>query len=145
MHFFFAGHDYDIRYKNTKAHGNCDSLSRLPVFGKTKSSDQDSTDIFYVSQFEPLPVTAKAVHHATVCDQQLSRVYDAVARGRNDNCYRELEPYYSRWNEMSLHQGCLVWGLRVVIPPKLHNCVLQELHSSHMGMVKMKTLARCFV
>ena len=81
------------------------------MFGKTKSSDQDSTDIFYVSQFEPLPVTAKAVHHATVHDQQLSRVYDAVARGWNDNCYRELEPYYSRRNEMSLHQGCLVWGL----------------------------------
>ena len=31
------------------------------------------------------------------------------------------------------------------IPPKLRNCVLQELHSSHMGMVKMKNLARCYV
>ena len=33
----------------------------------------------------------------------------------------------------------------MVIPPKLRNCVLQELHSSHMGMVKMKTLARSYV
>ena len=33
----------------------------------------------------------------------------------------------------------------MVIPPKLRNCVLQELHSSHLGMVKMKTLARSYV
>ena len=142
---FLAGHDYDISYKNTKTHGNCDSLSRLPVLNKTKSNGQDSTDIFYVSQFESLPVTAKAVHHATVRDKQLSRVYDAVARGWNDNCDKELEPYYSRRNELSLYQGCLVWGLRVVIPPKLRKNVLQELHSAHLGMVKMKTLARSYV
>ena len=142
---FLAGHDYDIRYKNTKTHGNCDSLSRLPVSSKSKSNEPDSTDIFYVSQFESLPITAKAVHHATVRDQQLSRVYDAVARGWNDNCDKELEPYYSRRNELSLHQGCLIWGLRVVIPPKLRSGVLRELHSSHLGMVKMKTLARSYV
>ena len=104
---FLAGHDYDIRYKNTKTHGNCDSLSRLPVFSKVKSNDQDSTDIFYISQFESLPVTAEAVHHATFRDQQLSCVYDVVARGWNENCDKELEPYYSRRNELSLHQGCL--------------------------------------
>ncbi len=28
---FLAGHDYTIEYKNTKCHGNCDSLSRLPM------------------------------------------------------------------------------------------------------------------
>ena len=33
----------------------------------------------------------------------------------------------------------------MVIPPKLRNCVLQELHFSHLGMVKMKTLARNYV
>ena len=129
---FLAGYDYDIRYKNTKTHGNCDSLSRLPVFSNAKSNEQDSTEIIYISQFESLPVTAKAVHHATVRDQQLSRVNDAVARGWNDNCDKEKEPYYSHQNELSLHQGCLVWGLRVVIPPKLYNSVLQELHSSHL-------------
>ena len=39
----------------------------------------------------------------------------------------------------------MIWGLRVVIPPKLRSGVLRELHSSHLGMVKMKTLARSYV
>ena len=28
---FLAGYLYDIKYKNTKSHGNCDSLSCLPL------------------------------------------------------------------------------------------------------------------
>ena len=92
--------------------------------------------MFYVSHFESLPVTTKSVHHATVRDKHLWRVYDAVARGWNDNCDKDLEPYYSRRNELTLHQGCLIWGLRVVIHPKLRACALHELHSAHLGMVK---------
>ena len=38
-----------------------------------------------------------------------------------------------------------MWGLRVVIPTKLRSQVLQELHSAHSGMVRMKALARTHV
>lgn len=78
-------------------------------------------------------------------DKVLARVYDAVARGWNDNCDKDLEPYYSRRNELSLHQGCLMWGFRVVIPYTLRKTVLHELHEAHLGMVKAKTLARSYV
>ncbi|KAF7643784.1 hypothetical protein LDENG_00233410 [Lucifuga dentata] len=38
-----------------------------------------------------------------------------------------------------------MWGLRVVIPSKLRAKVLEELHTGHLGVVKMKALARSFV
>jgi len=38
-----------------------------------------------------------------------------------------------------------MWGLRVVVPPKLRKKVLDELHSAHSGMVRMKALARMHV
>ncbi|XP_026491802.2 uncharacterized protein K02A2.6-like [Vanessa tameamea] len=38
--------------------------------------------------------------------------------------------------------GCIVWGYRVVISSTLKNILLKELHSSHMGIVEMKAMAR---
>ena len=37
---------------------------------------------------------------------------------------------------------CILWGCRVVIPEKLQQKVLEELHRGHPGIVRMKTLAR---
>ena len=38
-----------------------------------------------------------------------------------------------------------MWGIRVVIPRKLQCRVLQELHSEHPGVTRMKSLARSHV
>ena len=65
--------------------------------------------------------------------------------GWPQNCEQALIPYYRRKNELSIECGCLLWGSRVVIPPKLQHCVLGELHVSHPGIVRMKTLARKYI
>ena len=38
-----------------------------------------------------------------------------------------------------------MWGMKVIVPTKLQNRVLAELHTSHPGIVKMKSLARTHV
>ena len=38
-----------------------------------------------------------------------------------------------------------MWGIRVIIPPKLRPQVLKELHQGHMGVVKMKAIARSYI
>ncbi|KAL7834749.1 hypothetical protein SRHO_G00289960 [Serrasalmus rhombeus] len=38
-----------------------------------------------------------------------------------------------------------MWGLRVIVPPKLRPWVLTELHSAHPGVVRMKSLACSYV
>ena len=38
-----------------------------------------------------------------------------------------------------------MWRIRVVIPMKLRDRVLEELHDGHLGIVKMKRLARSHV
>ena len=40
---------------------------------------------------------------------------------------------------------CLLWGMRVVIPAACQGAVLKELHTSHTGIVRMKSLARIHV
>ncbi|XP_060098658.1 uncharacterized protein LOC132574313, partial [Heteronotia binoei] len=41
--------------------------------------------------------------------------------------------------------GCLLWGSRVVVPPPLQKRVLESLHETHPGIVRMKALARSYV
>ena len=38
-----------------------------------------------------------------------------------------------------------MWGARIIVPAKLRERVLEELHSTHMGIAKTKTLARSHV
>ena len=40
-------------------------------------------------------------------------------------------PFFGRRNEMTVEEGCLLWGIRVVAPQKLRNKLLNELHRDH--------------
>ena len=53
-----------------------------------------------------------------------------------------LQPYFSRKQELSVDRGCVLWGLRVVIPEKYRVRLLDDLHHEHHGIRRMKSLAR---
>ena len=56
-----------------------------------------------------------------------------------------LQPYWTRRSELTVECGCLVWGVRAVVPRKLQQQVLKELHDGHPGIVHMKNRARSYV
>ena len=89
-----------------------------------------------------MPVTSAQVRKERARDITLANVCEYTMKGWPNSHDTELNPFYTRRNELSLHDGCLTWGLRVVIPSKLREQVLNELHEGHLGVVKMKTLAR---
>ena len=145
---FLAGYDYEIAYRGTKKHANADMLSRLPT--ECSESDDPSEDAeidaLYVKQLENLPVSAETIQRETRKDTLLSTVCDYVDRGwpeQSDS--KELDPYFARRTELTVQQNCLVWGIRVVVPPTLRSKLLDELHQGHVGVVKMKTLARSYM
>ena len=57
----------------------------------------------------------------------------------------ELRPYFTRRNELSSQNGCVLWGSRLVVPPAGRVCVMDMLHETHPGITRMKSLARSFV
>ena len=76
----------------------------------------------------------------------LSRVLQFVLHGWPDVCDNdELKPYWSRRLELAVQQGCLTWGNRVIIPPSLQQRMLRQLHETHLGISRMKSLGRMFV
>uniref|UniRef100_A0A1A8UU84 Gypsy retrotransposon integrase-like protein 1 n=1 Tax=Nothobranchius furzeri TaxID=105023 RepID=A0A1A8UU84_NOTFU len=56
-----------------------------------------------------------------------------------------LKPYFTRRNELSVEQGCILWGIRVIIPPAHREQLLHDLHQGHPGGSKMKNLARSYL
>lgn len=141
---YLLGLKYTIGFKGTKLHGNADGLSRLHL-PEEDTDELDSTHLYMLSQFDSLPVTPRDIRQATAKDPVLARVYDATMSGWGGQGHKYLAPFYSRRTELSVHQGCITWGVRVVIPQKLRPKVINQLHEGHLGIVKVKSLARSFV
>ena len=55
-----------------------------------------------------------------------------------------LKTYQHGHTELSLLDGCVLWGTQVVPPPG-RDRILCQLHEGHPGISRMKTLARSFV
>lgn len=144
---FLAGFDYDIEYRSSTKHCNADGLSRLPLGPTAKEPEQidDPAHAFHVSQFNVLPVTCQKVRRETQRDPTLVKVYESTMKGWHNEQAPIMAPFYSRKDELTVHQGCIMWGSRVVVPTKLRSQVLEVLHESHIGVVKMKALARSYI
>ena len=137
-------YNYDLEYiaeaKNTEA----DMLLRLPVPVDVIDPNEE---IYGLDYCEHLPVTAKEVTTETSHDAVLRKLYKQTRFGWNFKAQvpPELQPYNRRAEELTMDKGCLLWGNRVLIPPKLQSTVLGELHEGHLGISRMKALARSFI
>ena len=70
----------------------------------------DPVEIFQVSQIEVLPVNADMTHQATQRDPVLSRVMENTKQGWPTVSEKELEPFQRRKDELTIQDGCLMWG-----------------------------------
>ena len=55
------------------------------------------------------------------------------------------KPYLIWKDGLSIDADCLLWGSRVIIPPKLRGKIFSELHNAHPGIVTMKSIAQAHV
>ena len=65
-----------------------------------------------------------------------------VQQGWQNSKNTDLTPYQRRKDELSVHNGCLLWGTRVVVPPPGRDKITRALHQGHPGITRMKALAR---
>ena len=87
------------------------------------------------------------IREATQKDPILSRVVYFLLHGwpEEGSLPEELRFYFTKQDEFTVEEGCLLRGTRVVIPTRYQRQVLTELHMNHPGMVRMKSLARLYV
>ena len=138
-----SAYSYQLVFKPTQSHGNADGLSRLPLPEIDSTSPVPSC--FNICQIQALPVTSDAVQTATRRDPLLSKVLYYTKHGWPTRVSDAFKPFQSRRLELTVEGGCLLWGMRVIVPRSLQEPVLRELHRSHPGVSRMKSLARSFV
>ena len=140
-----SAYNYDIVFRPTKSRAKADCLSRLPLDNVSSPATDDSASLFNVQQIGTLPVTPQQLRAETVKDPLLSKVLRYTKDGWPHKISEDLHPFYRRRLELTIECGCLMWGIKVIVPYKLQGRVLEELHTGHIGIVKMKSLARTHV
>lgn len=146
---YMSQFEYDIEHRSTLEHGNADVLSRFPD-KRTIGEEEDAKEINLIAEenINALPVTYKEIRIATARDKVLSKILSFISNkwpssiGKEDS---ELQNYFKKREELSTHQGVIIWGLRVIIPQRLQKKLLKNLHETHAGIVRMKALARQFI
>ena len=139
-----SAYRYEIEFKRTQEHCNADGLSRLPLPNE-KAHVPHAVDVFTVAQLDSLPVTAEQIGQATRVDPILSKVRRFTKSGWPHQVNECIKPYWYRRNEITIEGDCLMWGIRVIVPKKLQEDVLKELHRDHQGIARMKANARSYL
>lgn len=148
---FLGSFNYSIEHRSAANHENVDGLSRLPA-QRAPAERMLEADMFTVKQINTLPVTSDAISRETKKDPLLSRVLMNTMNGWTEKEPNEdnpddiaMKPFFNRRPELSLYNGVIMWGTRVVIPRKFQAQILDEIHAGHTGIVKMKSIARNYV
>ena len=55
---------------------------------------------------------------------------------------QELHPYWNFREDLSVEEGLVTKGFRLLIPSTLHRKVLEQIHEGHQGMEKCMLKAR---
>lgn len=137
--FILSSYDYELQHIAGDMNHSADCMSRLPHGKPLHKTVVHSID-------EGSPVTGARIAAETAKDSVLSRVFGYTKTGRwPTKMPPEIQAYHRRRNELSLEDGCVLLGQRVVVPGVFRKPILDELHSGHLGIVRMKSLARCHV
>ena len=141
-----SGYQYTIRYKAGRSLSNADTLSRFPrpVFCTNDGVTGDL--VLLLNHLTTIPTSAANIKEWTTKDPVLSKVRRYTLVGwPEEQLEADFKPYSCRRQELSVLNGCVLWGSRVIIPPQGRESVLRELHETHPGASKMKALARSYV
>lgn len=147
---FLSGYNYKIEYVSS-ANNSADFLSRacLPEEaesardGEASTPDLDRASYINFVLEDSLPVTFKMLRESTDADVTLRKVAYFVLKGWPRKVSDErLKPYHACRTQLSVENGYIMRGHKVVIPDSLRSNILSELHQSHLGIVKTKAEAR---
>ena len=139
--------EYKLKFRNTTAHANADALSRLPLPVQPSVKQPPPEIVLLVDHLDNSPVTAHQIKEYTRKDPQLAPIVQFVQQGWPSVCPDpdKFAPFFEKKAELSIYEGCLLWGTRVIVPHACRDTVLTELHEGHPGVTRMKGLSRMYV
>ena len=105
-----SAYHYELCYKPGADHANADGLSRIPVSNHVTTVSLPGDMLLLFQTFQGTPVRAEQIRQWIDTDPVLSRVRRSIVSGWVNSDEPELQPYLSRAAELSVQDGCLLWG-----------------------------------
>jgi hypothetical protein len=138
------GYDVTIRYKPGKMMLLSDGLSRLNPLPKGPI-EKKTVQINFV-QFSSTRVDI--LKEATSSDPELAALRDIIVDGwpeRRQSVPKPLQPYWPFRDELSIEDGLVLKGDRIVIPQAQQKKILETIHEGHQGTTKCQLRAKSAV
>ena len=123
-----SGYQYSIVHRPGSKQGNADGLSRLPLPTILKEVPQPAETILFMERLNASLVTTAQICSWIDRDPTLAKFASQCCRAG------QTKPYFQRRDELRIEDGCILWGVRVVVPPQLQAQVVEEIHEGHPGM-----------
>ena len=141
---------YRMKVKYRPGKGNtADYLSRHPQ--KSQSQDHRSwidqqveatyvNAVFHYQSVSRKAISIEEIRQATSKDKVLQKVFQALQS--SNWSHKDLQSYKNIKNELTIADGLLLRGDRIVVPEVLQKQIVDIAHSSHQGIVKTKSFIR---
>ncbi|XP_023806890.1 uncharacterized protein K02A2.6-like isoform X1 [Oryzias latipes] len=142
--------NYKISHVAGKNLWTADTLSRAPLRASgahTGASLLEDTNIYVDSVISNLPVSGDYLSNLRdhlKADSACAALMEFCRDGWPDKNRLQgvLKQYWAERAVLTVHDGLLLRGTRLVIPSSLRNDVLEKLHEGHMGVTKCRERAK---
>jgi len=140
-----------LEYTPGKLLFTADALSRAVDSEATPNSDstmEDDIDVYVNMVMTSLPITTTSterIKEETSKDHVMLQLMKTVMDGwpvQRQQCPKEIQDFWNYRDEMSVVEGLVLKGNRLVIPESLQKEMLQQIHKGHFGMEKCRRRAR---
>jgi transposase InsO family protein len=126
-----------------------DALSRAPAGTPSERDEllQLETTAYVDFVIRHLPATEQRITEIRECqeaDEVLQQIEEYCRSGwpEKSSLPPELKPYYPVAAELTVQNGLILRGGRMVIPPPMRKDVLRKIHTGHQGITKCRERAR---
>ena len=146
MMLHISAYDANVLYQKGSKMFLSDALSHLSLHNmrQGKQSEIKGLNIsVYDVETDVHETTLDQIHMHSKTDSALSLIMQYVLDGWPGNaneCAEPAWPYFTYREELTIVDGLLVKGSRIVIPTDMRHTCLETLHTPHLGL--QKTLLR---
>ena len=145
-------YSFDVFHTPGKDLLAADALSRTPQQEEEPNFDlEDEIELFVNQITDTVPIASQRLSQLkaeqdqdTTCIMLAKYALEGWPTERNKVEVSCL-PYWSIRFEISIQNGFLMRGSRIIVPAKLQRDVLEKIHEGHMGITKCRALANTAV
>ena len=129
-------YDLEVRYEKGSKMFLADTFSRASL----PAGKQDESEFETINMMKYLPVSKERlllIQQDTEADESLQVLKAVIHKGwpeHKSNVPSIISPYFKMRDEMSIQDGLIFNGERVVVPRASRSELLTRIHSSHLGV-----------